>query len=260
MDRIILGLDVSTSCIGICVFHDDGTENGHILRMSQVVYNAKEYKNISGTETMFLKKHRFMQDLEHYVQYGITDIVIEEPLLSSNNQNTVATLLRFNGMVAEGCYDLFHIVPEFISSYDARRYAFPSLTGIRRFNKQGVQYENKKILKDMKDSHFVLFAEYPFDIDKKEVMMNEVNKVYPDIPWLKTTSGKLKKENYDANDALITCLGLRNKLNHGEFNPTVLDISISETHLNCQMNYWDGQSIQISIPKLPEDEKKAKKK
>lgn len=259
MDKIILGLDVSTSCIGICVFHDDGTPNGNILRMSQVVYKDKEYKDNSDIGKLYYKKQRFMQDLQNYVEYGITDIVIEEPLLSSNNQNTVATLLRFNGMIAEGCIDLFHIEPKFISSYDARKYAFPSLTGIRRFNKQGVQYENKKILKDMQDSHFVLFAEYPFDIDKKEVMMNKVNEVYPNIPWLRTTSGKLKKENYDANDALITCLGIRNMMNFGEFNPVVSDIQQTDTHFTCKMNYWEQYSITISIPRLPEEDKKAKK-
>lgn len=254
MDKIILGLDVSTSCIGICVFHDDGTENGTILRMSQVVYKDKDFKEASTDfGKLYLKKQKFMQDLKSYVDYGITNIVIEEPLLSSNNEYTVATLLRFNGMIAEGCIDLFHIDPIFISSYDARKYAFPSLTGIRRFNKKGEQYENKKLLKDMKDNHFVLFADFPFDIDKKEVMMNKVNEVYPNIPWLRTPSGKLKKENYDANDALITCLGLRNKLNYGEFTPTASEIEETTTQLRCKMNYWNGKSIDIVLPKIVKD-------
>ena len=132
MDRIILGLDVSTSCIGICVFHDDGTENGNILRMSQVVYKDKDFKEATTDfGKLYLKKQKFMQDLQNYVNYGITDIVIEEPLLSSNNEYTVATLLRFNGMIAEGCIDLFHIDPIFISSYDARKYAFPSFRSLK---------------------------------------------------------------------------------------------------------------------------------
>ena len=247
-NNIILGLDVSTSCIGVCVFNDDGSKDGKILKMSQILYKSSEFKNINGIETLFVKKHKFMDYVQKYVDMNITEIVIEEPLLSSNNQNTVATLLRFNGLIAEGAYDLFHIVPEFISSYDARKFAFPSLTGIRKFNKKGEAYDRKKILKDMKDNHFVLFAEYPFDIDKKEVMMNKVNEVYPNIPWLITPNGKMKKENYDANDALITCLGIRNKNRHKDFAPVSSNITETEKEISCMMNFWNEQiPIKISL-------------
>jgi hypothetical protein len=47
-------------------------------------------------------------------------VVIEEPLLQSNNVNTVATLLRFNGMISKSVFDTLGVVPDFISSYDAR--------------------------------------------------------------------------------------------------------------------------------------------
>jgi hypothetical protein len=50
-------------------------------------------------------------------------VVIEEPLLQSNNVNTVATLLRFNGMISKSVFDTLG-VPDFISSYDARKYSF----------------------------------------------------------------------------------------------------------------------------------------
>ena len=40
-----------------------------------------------------------------YKDYGITECVIEAPLLSSNNNETVATLLQFNGMISLAVYN-----------------------------------------------------------------------------------------------------------------------------------------------------------
>jgi hypothetical protein len=62
-------------------------------------------------------------------------VVIEEPLLQSNNVNTVATLLRFNGMISKSVFDTLGVVPDFISSYDARKYSFPELMSVRKFKK-----------------------------------------------------------------------------------------------------------------------------
>lgn len=50
-NNIILGLDVSTSCIGVCVFNDDGSKDGKILKMSQILYKSSEFKNMNGIET-----------------------------------------------------------------------------------------------------------------------------------------------------------------------------------------------------------------
>ena len=58
----------------------------------------------------------FLKNISEYTDKKITDVVIEEPLLSSNNINTVATLLRFNGMIADAVYNTLGLVPIFISS------------------------------------------------------------------------------------------------------------------------------------------------
>ena len=101
-----------------------------------------------------------------------SDVVIEEPLLSSNNVNTVATLLRFNGMISEAIYRIIGVVPNFISSYDARMYSFPELVSIRKYNKKGEEYPIEHIDDAIKKDNIVLFGAYPFDVDKKTVMMN----------------------------------------------------------------------------------------
>ena len=73
--------------------------------------------------------------LEKYSDIDISRVIIEEPLVSSNNVNTVATLLRFNGMICRSVFEVLNIVPEFISSYDARKYGFPELMGVRKLKK-----------------------------------------------------------------------------------------------------------------------------
>lgn len=226
--RVILGLDISTACIGACLVIDDGESD--LPRIEILTHKTpKVPRKIKGIEALFIRKNIFEEEfIKTLTGYGITDVVIEEPLLSSNNVNTVATLLRFNGMIAEAVYRILNIVPNFISSYDARMYSFPELVALRKFNKKGEEYSLSHIKKAIKDDHPVLFGAYPFDIDKKSVMMNMVNEVYPDIPWILDKKGELKKENYDACDSLICALAYVNINHHGLSPISITDYSIDE--------------------------------
>lgn len=210
--RVIMGLDVSTACIGVSIVVDNGEDKPKILKLTHI--SPKVNKKIKGIEALFLRKDIFENEfLNEVTGYGITDVVIEEPLLSSNNTNTVATLLRFNGMISESIYRRLGIVPKFISSYDARMFSFPELVSLRKFNKKGVEYPEKHIDNAIKKGNVVLFGSYPFDVDKKMVMMNMVNENFKDIEWLYNAKGELKKENYDACDSLICVLAYIN-VNH----------------------------------------------
>ena len=119
-NRIILGLDISTTTIGVCLLEDDGSEYGKIIELTHI--NPKVSSKIKGIEQLFLKKKIFEEFLVKYKDFGIDNVIIEEPLLRSNNVNTVSTLLRFNGMVSDSVYNMLGIVPQYISSYDAREY------------------------------------------------------------------------------------------------------------------------------------------
>ena len=141
-NKIALGLDVSTTCIGICILIDDGSEYGKIVELTHV--NPKVSNKIKGIEQLFLKKKIFEEFLVKYKDFGIDEVVIEEPLLRSNNVNTVSTLLRFNGMVSDSVYNILGIVPQYISSYDARAYSFPELMSIRKYGKDEKQYPFSK--------------------------------------------------------------------------------------------------------------------
>lgn len=241
--RVILGLDISTACIGACLVVDDGQSD--IPKIEILTHKTpKVPRKVKGIEALFIRKQIFEDEfIKTLTGYGITDVVIEEPLLGSNNVNTVATLLRFNGMIAEAVYRNLGIVPSFISSYDARMYSFPELVALRKFNKKGEEYSLTHIKKAIKDNHPVLFGAYPFDIDKKSVMMNMVNEVYHDIPWILDKDGELKKENYDACDSLICALAYVNINHHGVDPINITESSISEDENNITVKYatsvWD---------------------
>ena len=118
----ILGLDVSTKTIGISLFEEDG-------RLLELTHITPRIKPIPETklEELFKKVDAFERLITRYIELDIEKVVIEEPLLNSNNVYTVGTLLKFNGMISKVVSEVLNIIPDFISSYDARAYAFPEL-------------------------------------------------------------------------------------------------------------------------------------
>lgn len=219
--RIILGIDVSTACLGVSLAKYDG-KNIEILKVSHV--KPKVSKKIKGTEALFLKTKQFKEEfIEKYKDIGLTDIIIEEPLPNSMNTETVATLLRFNGMISQSIYEATGIVPKYISSYDARKYAFPELMAIRKFNKKGEQYDVKKIRNSLKKNELVLFGSFPWDIAKKHVIQSKISDMFPDIEWIYNKNGELKTENFDASDSLTCILGYINKEKYINTIPTITE-------------------------------------
>lgn len=204
--EFLLALDVSTSTIGIALFQDMGTR-GELKLLHHVSPKVKP-KPENKMEELFRKVEIFEQEfLTHYSDFGITRVVIEEPLLQSNNVYTIATLLRFNGMISKSVYDTIGVVPEFISSYDARKYAFPELMAVRKAKKDGTPLAEKVIAKNTP----VLFGDYPFDIDKKYVLWEKVAELEPQVTWFYDKNNKLKKETFDTSDAYVAGIGYMQK-------------------------------------------------
>lgn len=242
-NRVILGLDVSTKCIGISIIEDTGEGIPKIIAITHK--SPKVPKDIDDFEGLCVKKKIFQEEfLENISEYTgdkkITDVVIEEALLTSKNAYTVATLLRFNGMIGDAVYDALNVVPKFISSYDARLYSFPELSAIRKYKKNGDEYPLKHILDAIKKDNIVLFGSYPFDVDKKTVMLNMVNGIYKDenaIPWELNKKGELKKENYDACDSLVCSLAHSNIMRYGLDKPTIIDSQLEENENEIIITY-----------------------
>ncbi len=203
---LILGLDVSTTCIGISLIEDKGTY-GKLELLHHVTPIVKP-KPESKMQELFEKARIFEEEfLNKYAYVGITKVIIEEPLLRSNNVNTVATLLRFNGMISRAVYDTLGVVPEYISSYDARCYGFPELMAVRTVNRKGEPYTEKEIAK----KNPVLFGAYDDNVDKKTVVWELVADMEPQITWIYDKKGKLKKENFDMTDAYCAVIGQMRK-------------------------------------------------
>jgi len=181
----VLSLDVSTKTIGIALFDITTRELLELTHVSPVPKPKRENK----MEELLIKAEMVRSKIENYRNLNVTEVVIEEPLLGSNNIYTIQTLLRFNTLVFKDIYDVLGIVPEFISTYNARKFAFPHL----------VQPNDK--------GKHVLFGGFPRDIDKKLVLWELVAKKEPQISWLYTKNNTLKKENFDMSDAYVAGLG-----------------------------------------------------
>lgn len=204
--KYILGLDVSTKTIGIALFED--VEGAGQLKLLHHVTPKVKPEPESKMEELFEKARIFEKDfLNNYADAGIVKVVIEEPLLQSNNVNTIATLLRFNGMIARSVYETLNIVPEFISSYDARKYGFPELMAVRTVKKDGTKKNPKEVAK----AEPVLFGAHDFDADKKMIIWELVSDLEPQIDWLYDKNNKLKKENFDMSDAFVAVRGFMRK-------------------------------------------------
>jgi RNase H-fold protein (predicted Holliday junction resolvase) len=181
----VLGLDVSTRTIGWALFDIQSKELLELTHISPVPKPKEENK----LKELILKSEIFKTKLLEYKNLGITKVVIEEPLLNSNNIYTIQTLLRFNTLITKQIYDVLGIVPEFISTYNSRKNAFPHL----------VQPNDK--------GKYVLFGGYPKDCDKKMIIWELVAKKEPQILWSYTKNNTLKKENFDQTDAYCCVLG-----------------------------------------------------
>ena len=119
----VLGLDVSTKTIGWALFD---IQTKQLLELSHIspVPKPKEENKI---KELLLKSDIFKTKLLAYKDLGITKVIIEEPLLNSNNVYTIGTLMRFNTLICKEVYDILGVVPEFISTYNSRKFAFPHL-------------------------------------------------------------------------------------------------------------------------------------
>ena len=181
----VLGLDVSTRTIGWALFDIQSRELLELTHISPVPKPKEENK----IKELLLKSEIFKSKLIQYKDLGITKVIIEEPLLNSNNVYTIQTLLRFNTLITKEIYDVLGIVPEYISTYNSRKFAFPELVKQNDKNK------------------FVLFGGLPKDCDKKQIIWDLVAKREPQIQWLYTKNNTLKKENFDQTDAYACVLG-----------------------------------------------------
>jgi RNase H-fold protein (predicted Holliday junction resolvase) len=107
-----LGLDISSSKIGIALLKDDK------IVISEVV----KFKSNQSLEERAIKFETRMREIEqHYVVY---DLFVEQPAMmfrgGKTTAYTMATLQRFNGMCCYALRKVFDITPMLVNPRSAR--------------------------------------------------------------------------------------------------------------------------------------------
>ena len=113
---MILGLDISTACIGFVVYSNKLEEKGHI---SLSKYGKDQFVKSVVVKDKFIELQK---------KYKITHIAIEQYMKffsgGGSRAQTMLTLAEFNGRVSQMCFDIFDTVPEYFNVLTARKLAW----------------------------------------------------------------------------------------------------------------------------------------
>tara|TARA_R110002124_G_scaffold116400_9_gene272908 strand:+ start:61519 stop:62043 length:525 start_codon:yes stop_codon:yes gene_type:complete len=137
---MILGLDISTSIIGVCVLEDDKvvkTDYIDLRKVSGMLHKAQAVED-------YINNNLKSEPIEH--------IFIEEALMffrrGGSTAKTMSILQRFNGIVSWLCFKEVGIDPQYISPISAR-------------SKCGIKVPRGKKAKEVVMEHFLDSGEFP---------------------------------------------------------------------------------------------------
>lgn len=135
---MILGLDISTSTIGLCVTNSIG---------NVILLN---FLDLSKEKSLFDKAERFKVELQKiHNEHSVGEIVIEENLQAFrpglSSAKTIVTLARFNGVCTYIASEVFGINPKFMNVNAARK-----LVGVK-INRKSEKNTKEQILEFVQD-------------------------------------------------------------------------------------------------------------
>lgn len=194
-DIFYLGLDVSTSNIGITLMDS----NGKLVELKHL--SLKVDKDVEPEFRDLIKADMFKKYIGEYNNHIINDlngeikfVAIEEPLGGSNNANTVSLLFGFNGIVRYILKDVFKIFPRKISVHDERVIFLPEY-----------------VRKEKKKNDIVEILSFPKgwdNIKKKNAIWEKVSLLEPNIEWHYKKDGvTIKDSSYDMSDSFCCLFG-----------------------------------------------------
>jgi len=166
---MIVGIDISTSCTGICLLNDDGT------------LHSIHHVELKKEKNFYKKVDMVIHFLDSQLQLLSPDIrfYIEAPLLMfkmrSSMASTIALLQKFNACVCYGIYCAYRLQPKLISVISARK-----ALGI------SIPKKTKK-----KDSKHMVFEQV------------RARKAIPESTWIYKKTGRPKDWCYDRADAYV---------------------------------------------------------
>ncbi len=161
---MILGIDVSTSKVGLAIIDFDGNLK---------TYDMIKFKKEHSLEQRAVSFENKILKFDKY--YHINSVYIEQPAMmfrgGKTTAATMAKLQRFNGMCSYACRKVFDFDPELIHPNSARKKMNISIPR---------NVENKKVY-----------------------IINEVQKHYPNFTYQKTRFGNPKPGTDDMADAIV---------------------------------------------------------
>ncbi len=178
MTSKFLGLDISTSCTGICILD----HNKELVLLDNIRLDKCSDFFQKCTE---VKKYLDALKTDHLIQYIFIeqDLQAFRPGLSS--AATINTLARFNGAVTFMAYQTFGIRPDLINVTRAR-----SAVGLKINHKDKTKTTKDKV----------------FDWVSSEI----------DFDWPRKKTGAVKTSCYDMSDSYVICRAGINLLNDGK--------------------------------------------
>jgi hypothetical protein len=169
MTPAVIGLDVSSSKIGIAVLDD----NKKILTSEVIKLRSDE-----TLENRALMLENKLQKLKKF--YFIDNVYVEEPFIAfgggKTTAQTIATLQRFNGMCCYSIYRVFEKPPVMVSVRSAR-------------SKLGIKIPKGTAQKD-----------------SKKYIIEYVEKNHPEFQYSLTSHGNPQPGTDDRADAVVIAL------------------------------------------------------
>ena len=115
---MILGMDVSTSFVGLTIILDDDSDVPKVVLL--------DHLDFARCRSLLDKTDRLRTYLINLAKLypGITKVVIEDAAKryasGRTSMDTIGTLIRFNGLATYLAYDAFGVHPKYISAMKAR--------------------------------------------------------------------------------------------------------------------------------------------
>jgi len=139
---MILGLDISTSIIGVCILDNDKIIKTDHIDLRKV---GEFFEKAQAVEDR-LKEIKKNHNIEH--------IFIEQALLffrrGGSTAKTMSILQRFNGIISWQCYQIFNMEPNYVTPISAR-------------SKCGIKVAKGKKAKEVVMEHFIQSNEFQID-------------------------------------------------------------------------------------------------
>lgn len=240
--KYILGLDVSTSTVGICLF-EDLNDRGELVELTHC--SLKKPKADFSSEAILAVKAKEVCDFifQKYENKNITEIYIEEPLQNSKQPNTAAMLNLFGGMVYAHLNNMFNIFPEYIHIDKARRYGLPELVG----EKNTLWKPFPKEISGVKINNF-----------RKLIILSLIAKRFKNVKWLLNNNFVIDKKNYDRADSIVVVLGAKALKKQWKNTPVEIFSTLDFIQKNINYETFIKEKITTNKTLLIEEKKQLK--